>query len=384
MTLKRYNNTKKNSKNTKNTKNTKKNLKIYKKNKSIKGGQSPGSQMISSMNQGNQPSFEMPNNNNNNNAVKREMASLGLNNINSNNTPTASNNTQQTPSNNTTQQEPYNNTTQQEPYNNVNTKTSSPSNNVKNDTDFIVTEDPMKDLTYYEGLPDSEKFAIANREGYYLVGLDIGSFIQYVSTIFDKIIDKTEIDEKDINTVKQFGEYVDQDYEQIIADVEGLRDMEINRPLLPEKYLGERATLNNIVTESKKYSLSSKITAKGLFKLCNILSKYKQTYAQWFRLASLLEIIFQYSDVKQTRTDFFTNSFPLSIGYLREVEEFWKTEHIFSTSKQMDEFKQQLDFYKDKTSTKKLSKMAKLMDKYKNQASNNNQNSNNNQASNNK
>ena len=300
-------------KTTKNTKPShKKTNKKYVNNKNLKGGQEPNT--IS----------------NNMSNIENNFSNLGLNNDFSMNNP----DNEMTPSNNNSQQ--------------LNTNTPVIETTDNNKKEVVAEKDLEKDLTYYEKQPDSVKFAIANREGYYLVGLDIGSFIQYVSNMFDKIVDKEEMSEKDSNTVKQFGEYVDQDYEQIIADIEGIRDVEITRPLLPEKYLGEKATLENITREAKKYSVSSKITPKGLYKLCSILSKYKKTEIQWLRIASLLEIIYQYSDVKQSRDDFFSSTYPLSISYLREAEEFWKAEHIFSSPKQLKKFKKNLEYYKHK------------------------------------
>lgn len=228
-----------------------------------------------------------------------------------------------------------------------------------------------KDLNYYDKLPLAEKFRISSREGYYLVGLDIGSFLKFIGQTFDKAKMFNDITEDDLSTVKQFGEYIDQDYDQVVEDLEGIRDKEINMPLLPEKSLTNKSSLNNIKNEAQKYTTSRKITPTGLFKMVRILSKYQKTEAQWMRVASLLEVLYQYIDTKQSREDFFSSNLPITLSYLREVEEFWKTEHIFSSKKQLENFKKNLKFYKHpKEDNIKETKMMKLARKYRQQREN--------------
>ena len=228
-----------------------------------------------------------------------------------------------------------------------------------------------KDLNYYDKLPLGEKFRISSREGFYLVGLDIGSFLKFIGQTFDKAKMFNDITEDDLSTVKQFGEYIDQDYDQVVEDLEGIRDKEINMPLLPEKSLTNKSSLNNIKNEAQKYTTSRKITPNGLFKMVRILSKYQKTEAQWMRVASLLEVLYQYSDTKQSREDFFSSNLPITLSYLREVEEFWKTEHIFSSEKQLENFKKNLKFYKHpKEDNIKETKMMKLARKYRQQREN--------------
>ena len=254
-----------------------------------------------------------------------------------------------------------------------NTTTSNKTNttNTTNKTNKINNKKEDKDLNYYDKLPLAEKFRISSREGFYLVGVDIGSFFKFIGQTFDKAKMFNDITEDDLSTVKQFGEYIDQDYEQVVEDLEGIRDKEINMPLLPEKSLTNKSTLNNIKNEGQKYTTSGKITPNGLFKMVRILSKYQKTEAQWMRVASLLEILYQYSDTKQSREDFFSSNLPITLSYLREVEEFWKTEHIFSSEKQLENFKNNLEFYKHpKEDNIKETKMVKLARKYRKQREN--------------
>lgn len=243
--------------------------------------------------------------------------------------------------------------------------------NKTNQTNKTNNKKEDKDLNYYDKLPLAEKFRISSREGFYLVGVDIGSFFKFIGQTFDKAKMFNDITEDDLSTVKQFGEYIDQDYEQVVEDLEGIRDKEINMPLLPEKSLTNKSTLNNIKNEGQKYTTSGKITPNGLFKMVRILSKYQKTESQWMRVASLLEILYQYSDTKQSREDFFSSNLPITLSYLREVEEFWKTEHIFSSEKQLENFKNNLEFYKHpKEDNIKETKMMKLARKYRKQREN--------------
>ena len=81
-----------------------------------------------------------------------------------------------------------------------------------------------------------------------------------------------------------------------------------------------------------------------------MLHKYKKNETQWFRVASLLKIMYNYLndsgniDIKT----FFDKNTQLSYSTLREVEELWKTEHIFMTPDEMVEFKNGMDFFKSK------------------------------------
>lgn len=259
-------------------------------------------------------------------------------------------------------------------YKNTNTttpNTTTPNTTTPNTTNKTNNKKEDKDLNYYDKLPLGEKFRISSREGFYLVGLDIGSFLKFIGQTFDKAKMFNDITEDDLSTVKQFGEYIDQDYDQVVEDLEGIRDKEINMPLLPEKSLTNKSSLNNIKNEAQKYTTSRKITPNGLFKMVRILSKYQKTEAQWMRVASLLEVLYQYSDTKQSREDFFSSNLPITLSYLREVEEFWKTEHIFSSEKQLENFKKNLKFYKHpKEDNIKETKMEKLARKYRQQREN--------------
>jgi len=253
--------------------------------------------------------------------------------------------------------------------NTTTTNTTTP--NTPNKTNKTNKKKVDKDLNYYDKLPLGEKFRISSREGFYLVGLDIGSFLKFIGQTFDKAKMFNDITEDDLSTVKQFGEYIDQDYDGVVEDLEGIRDKEINMPLLPEKSLTNKSSLNNIKNEAQKYTTSRKITPNGLFKMVRILSKYQKTEAQWMRVASLLEVLYQYSDTKQSREDFFSSNLPITLSYLREVEEFWKTEHIFSSETQLENFKKNLKFYKHpKEDNIKETKMMKLARKYRQQREN--------------
>ena len=77
-----------------------------------------------------------------------------------------------------------------------------------------------------------------------------------------------------------------------------------------------------------------------------ILSKYKKSEAQWLRVASLLEVTYKYKGGNVSKNDFFNSQLRLEIDTLNAIEEFWKTDHIFMTDNEIDEFKQNLEFYR--------------------------------------
>jgi hypothetical protein len=80
--------------------------------------------------------------------------------------------------------------------------------------------------------------------------------------------------------------------------------------------------------------------------MVKILSKYRYDTEQWVRVASLLETIYQYYGAgDMERPDFFSSTIETDIIKLKEIEEFWKTDYIFMTDDQREEFINALLFY---------------------------------------
>jgi len=84
----------------------------------------------------------------------------------------------------------------------------------------------------------------------------------------------------------------------------------------------------------------------GLYNMVVILSKYKKSEAQWLRVASLLEITHRYKGGNIARNDFFNSQLRLDMDTLNAMEEFWKTDHIFMTNEEIEDFKNELEFYR--------------------------------------
>ena len=202
------------------------------------------------------------------------------------------NNTQMNSPTNTSINTPNNTPTNTPTNTSTNTPTNTSDNNNKNNKNKNKNKNKDGTLTYYEKLPLAEKFNIRLSEGYYLVGVDIGSFFSYVKQNFGEVAKMEDVSEEDLKTVNQFGEYVDQDFNKVVSDEVGMRNEDLDRPLFPENHLSEESSLNNIRKESKKYSKTGKITPAGLLKMVKILSKYKRTEFQWMRIASYLETLY--------------------------------------------------------------------------------------------
>ena len=104
----------------------------------------------------------------------------------------------------------------------------------------------------------------------------------------------------------------------------------------------------------KKYSnisgFNGKITPFVLVMMTRMLFKYKKTNAQWIRVATILELIYKYLGNGLSRNNFFINSnssrVEIPIMALMDLEEFYNTDHIFMSEKELINFKKDLDFYK--------------------------------------
>ena len=199
--------------------------------------------------------------------------------------------------------------------------------------------------TYYNTLSFENKVNVDNRQGLFLPGFDFTNFLDY--TNYQLRNDKdTELE--DLKTIDIFGEDVDVNHDDVFSNKMGYRDYKIDNTLKPEVALSELASFNDIITEAKKYTSHKKkyVTLYGLYNMVVILSKYKKSEAQWLRVASLLEIMHKYKGGSVSKNDFFNSQMRLDTDVLNAMEEFWKTDHIFMTDKEIDEFKQSLEYYR--------------------------------------
>ena len=177
-------------------------------------------------------------------------------------------------------------------------------------------------------------------------GFDFTNFLDYTNYKFKQ--DNDDAKEEDIKTIDMFGEDVDVSYNNVVNKKMGYRDFRIDNTLKPEVALTELSSFNDIITEAKKYTSQKRkyVTMYGLYNMVVILSKYKKSEAQWLRVASLLEITHRYKGGNITRTDFFNSQLRLDMDTLNAMEEFWKTDHIFMTDEEIENFKNELEFYR--------------------------------------
>ena len=191
-------------------------------------------------------------------------------------------------------------------------------------------------------------------QGSFLVGVNISNLF---NTFRDMIVDNEKKGYKHKNKkmlksnpdsiFNQVGEWVDVDFETILDKKLGYRGSDI--PLLPEKQLSDYSTFHEILTESKKYSargFNGKITPLGLLIMTRMLYKYRNSNAQWFRVATVLELIYKYLGGSLKRNQYFKNNDEISIMALMDLEEFYNTDHIFMSQEELTKFKSDLDFYK--------------------------------------
>ena len=146
---------------------------------------------------------------------------------------------------------------------------------------------------------------------------------------------------------KRMGEYVNVDFEKILDYKMGYRGSDI--PLLPEEALNDYSSFYEVLYESKKYAekgYNGDIIPLGLLIMTRMLYKYRKSNAQWFRVATILELIYKYLSDNQTRAEFFKNKDEIPVLSLIELEEFYNTDHIFMTENELKKFKQELNFYK--------------------------------------
>ena len=191
-------------------------------------------------------------------------------------------------------------------------------------------------------------------QGSFLVGLNLSNlfneFQNMIASDNTKPKDiKTPLGKKDSEGIfKRVGEWVDVSYDKILDKKMGFRGSDI--PLLPENVLTDYSTFFEVIDESKKYSSNSgfngKITPYGLLVMVRMLYKYRKSNAQWIRVATILELIYKYLGSKESRDSFFKGSIEIPIISLMELEEYYSTDHIFMTNKELTKFKQDLKFYK--------------------------------------
>ena len=221
----------------------------------------------------------------------------------------------------------------------------------------LISEDILRDMK--------------RTQGSFLVGINLSNlFNEFRHMIVDDETNKpgqikSKIKNNSESTFKKIGEWIDVDYDKILDRKMGFRGSDV--PLLPENELTENSSFYEVIDESKKYAdtgFDGKITPLGLLIMTRMLYKYRKNNAQWIRVATILELIYKYFANGQPREDFFKNKDDIPIMALMDLEEFYNTDHIFMTEKELETFKKDLKFYKydNKTDIKmKIRELAQKM-----------------------
>jgi hypothetical protein len=188
-------------------------------------------------------------------------------------------------------------------------------------------------------------------QGSFFIGVNISNLIN----TFRNMVVSSETNNPSQQMIKsnpdsifdKIGEWVDVDFEHILDKKMGVRGADI--PLIPEKQLTDYSTFYEILEESKKYSdrgFNGKITPFGLLIMTRMLYKYRSSNSQWFRVATVLELIHKYLGIGMGKEQYFKTKGEIPLFSLMELEEFYNTDHIFMSEDELNKFKKELDFYK--------------------------------------
>jgi len=208
-------------------------------------------------------------------------------------------------------------------------------------------------------------------QGSFFVGVNIANLM---NTFRDMIVDsekkaykpksKKMLKANPDSIFNKIGEWVDVDFNTILDKKMGERGSDV--PLLPEKRLTEYSTFYEILSESKKYSdrgFNGKITPYSLIIMTRMLYKYRNNNSQWLRVATVLELIYNYLGDYVSRENYFKNNDEISVISLMDLEEFYNTDHIFMSKSEIKKFKETLNFYKYDKNTDVKKQIAKIQTK---------------------
>lgn len=189
-------------------------------------------------------------------------------------------------------------------------------------------------------------------EGLHFLGVNLNALLDLARAPLKSNSDPLESGK----SFQLIGEYVDMDkeYDNILKDKVGLR-LGPDRVVKPEDKFYQDSSFDDILEESKNYTGLNKkyISPKTLLSMVRILHKYKKNEIQWLRVATAVEIIYRYlKNEGESREEFFTGDMELKGKSLLELEEFFKTDHLFMTLKDLKEFKNDLQYYKFLDNTK--------------------------------
>jgi hypothetical protein len=229
-------------------------------------------------------------------------------------------------------------------------------------TEFKELQDKMG-FYFSDALDEQVLYQQRANEGMFLLGTNLSALLDlFRQSIFEKDGPMYAADGKtplprlpksDIlgsgRSYELIGEYVDMDkeYDKLMRDIVGLR-MGPEKALKPEDALTPTSQFDNIIEESSKYTGSSSkfISPNALFNMVRILDKYKTEETQWLRVATVLEIIYSYMSNSESRDVFFKSTKPLDRNAILELDEFFRTDHLFMSLNELLSLKNTLEFYR--------------------------------------
>jgi hypothetical protein len=198
-------------------------------------------------------------------------------------------------------------------------------------------------------------------EGYYLIGVNFNALFDLFNysinhqgePTYDENGNPVGVPKGDIladgDSMALIGEWVDKgrEYDKILADQVGLR-LGPDTVLKPEDVLDDKSRFKDIITEGRRYTGMSRkyLNPLALYNMVRILDKYKRNEVQWLRTATAIEIVYKYMNRGTSRQTFFASRAPLDEAAIMELDEFFKTDHLFMTLDEITRLKSDLEFYR--------------------------------------
>lgn len=214
---------------------------------------------------------------------------------------------------------------------------------------------------FSDAMNDAVLHEMRANEGYYLIGVNFNALFDLFNYSFNHKGEPTYDAEGNPMGVPQgdiladgdsfaiVGEWVDKgrEYDKLLADKVGLR-LGPDDVLKPEDVLDGRSRFKDIIIEGRRYTGMSRkyLNPLALFNMVRILDKYKHNEVQWLRTATAIEIVYKYMSRGVSRQTFFASRAPLDEAAIMELDEFFKTDHLFMTLAEITRLKSDLEFYR--------------------------------------
>jgi hypothetical protein len=214
---------------------------------------------------------------------------------------------------------------------------------------------------FSDAMNDAILHEMRANEGYYLIGVNFNALFDLFNysinhqgePTYDAEGNPMGIPQGDIladgDSFALVGEWVDKgrEYDKLLADKVGLR-LGPDAVLKPEDVLDGRSRFKDIIIEGRRYTGMSRkyLNPHALYNMVRILDKYKRNEVQWLRTATAIEIVYKYMSHGVSRQTFFASRAPLDETAIMELDEFFKTDHLFMTLAEITRLKLDLEFYR--------------------------------------